>query len=105
MRSCRTARGIAAALLLGLAAGSARAGDMAGMGWLDDIDAEHGQLLIGKQTYRVTRETRLEGVAGEPVNYSELEELNHPWVAYAARSGAPLPVLERLRVIDLDADE
>jgi hypothetical protein len=97
--------GLVTALLLGAAAGSARAGDMAGMGWLDDIDAEHGQLLIGTQTYRVTRETEFLGVRGERIGYSELEDLNHPWVAYAGRSGAPLPVLERLRVIDLDAEE
>ena len=35
----------------------------------------------------------------------DLEELNHPWVSYAARSGAPNPVLEKLRVIDPASDE
>ncbi len=101
---CRLRRGAAAALCLGLLAGAARAGDIAGSGWLDAIDAEARTLTIREQSFRLTAATELLGAKGERLELRDLEELNQPWVSYAGRSGAPLPVLERLRVLDPDAD-
>ncbi len=105
MKRTGTRPALLAGIALALAAQSARAGDMGGSGWLDDVDPERRTLQIGKQTYRVTAATELRGADGDRVGFEELEQLNHPWVAYAGRSGAPHPVLEKLRVLDLDSDE
>lgn len=105
MASTGTRRALLAGLAAALTALAAQAGDMGGSGWLDDVDPERRTLQIGKQTYRVTAASELRGVDGDRVGFAELEELNHPWVSFAARSGAPDPVLEKLRVLDLDSDE
>lgn len=105
MRNTRNWRWMRLGLATALVALSAQAGDVAGAGWLDDLNSEAKTLTIRGRVFRVTGATQLQGEDGERIGFAELEELNHPWVTYAGHSGAALPVLDKLRVADPDADE